>query len=76
MVGRKEWGLKCPLLQEIKLLRDLVLKGKWDEAERFIRVIEGSDKEAHRKVSLLGPRNTAKCHPLRCKQDLLVAMPA
>lgn len=40
--------------QEIKLLRDLILKGKWVEAETFIEAIETTDKAAYNKVRIFG----------------------
>ena len=47
-------GLTASHLQEIKILKDLVLKGKWTEAETFIEAIEASDGAAYNKVTTFG----------------------
>jgi hypothetical protein len=49
-----EVGLTSSHLQEIKILKDLVLKGKWSEAETFIETIEASDGAAYNKVTTFG----------------------
>eukprot|EP00282_Hemiselmis_andersenii_P034922 CAMPEP_0169458598 /NCGR_PEP_ID=MMETSP1042-20121227/17519_1 /TAXON_ID=464988 /ORGANISM="Hemiselmis andersenii, Strain CCMP1180" /LENGTH=189 /DNA_ID=CAMNT_0009570993 /DNA_START=65 /DNA_END=631 /DNA_ORIENTATION=- len=37
-------------IEELKTLKDLVLKGKWEEAESFLQVVEPAAKEQHNQA--------------------------